>query len=157
MFGKWKKKTSLEISSPVKGEVIELSQVNDPVFASGVMGPGFVVIPEEGKIFAPLTGEVATVFPTKHAILLKSSGVDLLIHMGIDTVELAGKGFEVLVEPGQKVQMGTLIATIDLGYLIQQDKDPVILTLLPEYTGETVLQQQGPVAEGTLLMNVTRP
>ena len=109
------KKTSLEISSPVKGEVIELSQVNDPVFASGVMGPGFAVIPEEGKIFAPLTGEVATVFPTKHAILLKSSGVDLLIHMGIDTVELAGKGFEVLVEPGQKVQMGTLIATIDLG------------------------------------------
>ena len=106
------------ISSPVTGTAADLSTAPDEAFAGRMMGDGAVVTPTEPIVCAPEDGEVAFVFDTKHAIgFMTDSGISLLIHMGIDTVKLNGKGFEALVETGQKVKKGTPMLKLDLDYL----------------------------------------
>lgn len=91
------------LSSPVNGKVISLSEVKDTVFSSGMVGDGVAIIPEEGILVAPEDGEITMVFETKHAIGLKTAnGAELLFHIGIDTVQLEGKGFEAFVRSGEK-------------------------------------------------------
>ena len=105
---------NLGITSPVQGKLEALSEVNDPVFASGSMGAGFAVIPSSKEVEAPIAGTISTVFETKHAIgLISTDGVELLIHMGIDTVNLKGKYFSVLVKKGDKVKKGQVIAHVE--------------------------------------------
>lgn len=102
------------IYAPLKGEVIPLSQVNDAVFSSGAMGQGIAIEPEDGNVYAPFEGMVTAVFESKHAIGLTSpDGVELLIHVGLDTVELKGKGFDCKVKQDQKIQKGDLLLTFD--------------------------------------------
>ena len=102
------------VKAPVKGQIIPLGEVNDNVFSAGMLGNGFAVIPEEGNVYAPITGTISAVFDTKHAIgLISETGVELLIHIGINTVRLGGKYFNVLVEPGQHVEEGERIAQFD--------------------------------------------
>lgn len=102
------------VKAPVKGQIIPLGEVNDNVFSAGMLGNGFAVIPEEGNVYAPITGTISAVFDTKHAIgLISETGVELLIHIGINTVGLGGKYFNVLVEPGQHVEEGEQIAQFD--------------------------------------------
>jgi len=102
------------IISPVQGKIEDLSQVKDPVFASGSMGTGFAVVPSSEEVTAPLSGTISTVFETKHAIgIISSDGVELLIHMGIDTVNLKGKYFNILVKKGDKVEKGQPIAQVE--------------------------------------------
>lgn len=104
---------NLGIISPVKGKIESLSQVKDPVFSNGTMGVGFAVQPSSNNVISPFDGTVSTVFETKHAIgLISKDGVELLIHMGIDTVNLKGKYFEVLVKKGDKIKKGQLIANV---------------------------------------------
>lgn len=99
-----------EISSPVKGELLPLSQSDDEAFASQAMGKGFVVKPSEGKVYAPVDGKVVSLFSTKHAIgILGDNGAEILIHIGIDTVDLKGKYFTAHVKQGQKVTKGQLL------------------------------------------------
>ena len=106
------------ISSPVTGQAAALEAAPDEAFAAGMMGDGAVVIPEDNFVYAPEDGEVCFVFDTKHAIgFLTDSGISMLLHMGIDTVKLEGKGFKVLVEAGQKVKKGTPLLEMDLAYL----------------------------------------
>lgn len=106
------------ISSPVTGTAADLSTAPDEAFAGRMMGDGAVVTPTEPIVCAPEDGEVTFVFDTKHAIgFMTDSGISLLIHMGIDTVKLNGKGFEALVEAGQKVKKGTPMLKLDLEYL----------------------------------------
>ncbi|MCX8723967.1 beta-glucoside-specific PTS transporter subunit IIABC [Lactobacillus sp. B4005] len=101
------------IISPVKGKVESLTEVNDPVFSSGTMGTGFAVIPNSDEVRSPINGTVSTVFDTKHAVgLISDNGVELLIHMGIDTVNLKGKYFSISVKKGDKVKKGQLIANV---------------------------------------------
>ena len=114
-----------EIKSPMNGTVIPLSEVPDAVFSSEMLGKGFGVEPSEGKAYAPVDGEVTTVFDTKHAIgLMSKHGVELLIHIGMDTVKLNGKGFDVKVKTGDQVKAGDLLAEFDMdlikgeGYLV---------------------------------------
>lgn len=125
------------ISSPLKGEVLPLSQVKDEVFSSGALGTGIAVEPAEGKVVAPVDGEVASLFPTKHAVGMRTENdIEILIHIGIDTVELDGAYFEAHVEQGQKVKKGQLLVSFDVekireaGYVTQV---PVILTNLGKY------------------------
>ncbi len=99
---------------PVKGEVIPLKDVEDDAFASGMMGPGAGIRPENGMIYAPVSGEVCVAFHTGHAIGIRSeAGVELLIHIGINTVNMNGEGFMVHVKQGDLVQAGDLIAEFD--------------------------------------------
>ena len=87
-----KKQEGISITAPCSGRIIPISEVNDPIFSKKVLGEGFAVVPEGNKIYAPLTGRIEAVFPTKHAISIKSDAdIEYLIHIGIDTVELEGK------------------------------------------------------------------
>ena len=103
------------IGSPLKGEVVELSQVNDPTFSSGLLGSGVAVIPEDGKICAPVDGTVNLIFPTGHAVAMTTAdGVELLIHFGLDTVKLEGKHFNIVGEAGKTVKKGDLLVEADV-------------------------------------------
>ncbi|WP_201307973.1 beta-glucoside-specific PTS transporter subunit IIABC [Companilactobacillus farciminis] len=106
---------AITIKSPVKGEVLPLSEAKDDVFSSGALGKGVVIHPSEGKIYAPVSGTVSTLFPTKHAIgIISDSGVEVLIHIGIDTVDLNGKFYESFVKQGDYVTTGDLLIKCDL-------------------------------------------
>ena len=113
------------IKSPMNGTVIPLSEVPDAVFSSEMLGKGFGVEPSEGKAYSPVDGEVTTVFDTKHALgLMSKNGVELLIHIGMDTVKLNGRGFDVKVKAGDQVKAGDLLAEFDMN-LIKSEGYPV--------------------------------
>lgn len=100
------------------GEVISLSEVPDPVFAQKMMGDGIAVIPKDGKVVSPVKGQIIQVFPTKHAIGIRTKhGLEVLIHVGLDTVELNGEGYEVTVSEGQKVKIGDPIMNVDIEFI----------------------------------------
>ena len=104
-----------EVETVADGKVIAITDVKDPVFSQKMMGDGFAVEPENGKIYSPVAGTVTSVFPTKHALgLLTENGLEVLVHIGLDTVSLEGKPFEVHVSEGQKVAAGELLVTADL-------------------------------------------
>ena len=125
-----------EIKSPMNGTVIPLSEVPDAVFSSEMLGKGFGVEPSEGKAYAPVDGEVTTVFDTKHAIgLMSKHGVELLIHIGMDTVKLNGKGFDVKVKTGDQVKAGDLLAEFDMN-LIKGEGYPVTTAVVVTNTDD---------------------
>lgn len=118
------------ITNPVKGEVIDIEQVDDPVFSQKMMGDGFGVRPESGDIYAPGTGKVVSVFPTQHAVGLEfENGVEVLVHIGIDTVELDGGPFNTVVKEGDTVTPETKISTVDLEGLEEAGKDDTIIVV----------------------------
>lgn len=125
------------VSAPVKGEAVSLETVRDEVFSSGAMGKGLAIMPTEGVVYAPFDGEVVTVFQSKHAIGLRShSGVEVLIHVGLDTVQLGGKHFETFVQAGQRVTEGDVLVKFDLEAIAQAGYDtitPVIVTNTGNY------------------------
>ncbi|WP_066192140.1 MULTISPECIES: PTS sugar transporter subunit IIA [Gracilibacillus] len=110
-----KKETNMEVVSPMTGDVVTLEDVPDQVFSQKMMGEGIAIAPVNGEVVAPIDGEVVDVFRTKHAISLHANnGAEILIHMGLETVELDGKGFEIHVTNGQKVKKGDDLASFDL-------------------------------------------
>lgn len=117
-----------DIFAPVNGQITKLENVNDPVFSSKAMGDGFGIDPEEDHIYSPIIGKVISVFPTKHAILLETKkGQSVLVHLGIDTVELNGEGIDVHVAEGQKVNEETLLATVDFQFILEQGKQTTVI------------------------------
>jgi len=121
-----------KIYAPMKGQVIPLEQVKDDAFSGKMMGEGLAIIPEEDTIKAPFDGEVTALFPTKHAIGLTSdSGIELLIHVGIDTVELAGQYFTAFVETGDKIKKGQKLLSVDFAQIKTAGYDtttPIVVT-----------------------------
>lgn len=112
-----------EFVAPVNGELIPIDQVQDEVFSQKMMGEGFAVIPENGEIASPVTGTIVSVFPTKHAIGIKTNdGIEVLLHMGIDTVDLGGEAFDIKVREGEMVKAGKIIATADLAKIQDSGK-----------------------------------
>lgn len=106
---------NIDFASPVKGEVLPLSEAKDEVFASGALGQGAVIVPSEGKVVAPFDAKVGALFPTKHAIcLVGDNGLELMIHIGIDTVKLEGKCFEAFVKPEDHVKAGDVLVEFDI-------------------------------------------
>lgn len=146
LFGFGKKKE--EFVSPMSGQIIPMEQVPDPAFSQKMMGDGFAVIPSEGTVKAPVSGTVEAAFPTGHAFGIRAEdGMELLIHIGIDTVNLGGNGFEVFVKQGDPVKQGDVLVKVDLDYVKQQGKStvsPVIFT-----SGETIsILKEGSVEAG---------
>ena len=146
------------ITSPLAGEVKELSQATDPVFAQGLMGRGVVIVPSQGELVSPVNGTVTVFFPTKHAIgILSDEGVEILMHIGMDTVNLEGKGFEGYVSQGDKVKVGDKLISFDIdmikkaGYVTET---PVIITNSDSYQVEELEQLPWAVERGSQLMNV---
>lgn len=142
-----------KLRSPIVGEVVALSEVNDPVFSSGVMGQGIAVKPSKGVVYAPADAEIAIAFPTGHAYGLKTdNGAEILIHVGIDTVSLNGEGFEAKVSQGDRVRAGDIIGTFDSEVIAANGLDDttmVIITNTMDYAEVT------PIATGSVT-NKTR-
>jgi D-glucosamine PTS system EIICBA component len=124
------------IVAPLTGEVVDITEVPDQVFAGKMMGDGFAIKPSEGKLVSPVKGKVINAFPTKHAVgIISDSGVEILLHVGIDTVKLNGEGFELLVEENQRVEVGTPLLNIDLAFIESHAPStitPVVFTNLKE-------------------------
>lgn len=133
MFNLFKKKESFQ--APVSGKLIPLSEVNDAVFSAGMMGQGFAFVPSDSTICAPMSGEISVCFPTKHAIGIKTdNGVEILIHIGIDTVELKGEGFNTHVTQGQKIKQGDKLVDIDMEVIRSHGYDPTVIVVFPSNT-----------------------
>lgn len=131
LFKKLKKKPNeLNLHSVSNGLFVPISDVKDDVFSQKMLGDGFAIRPNTKEVYSPISGVVTSVFPTKHAIGLKSeTGVEVLVHMGIDTVELQGKPFEVFVKEGDTITPSTKIADMDLAMLVESNKQSDILVI----------------------------
>lgn len=145
--------------SPIRGQIIPLSAVHDEAFASEALGKGFAIAPAEGKVVAPFDGKIAAIFPTKHAIgLVSETGVEILIHVGLNTVELNGKYFEALVEADEIVKKGQPILTFDLEKIQAVGYDtqvPIVVTNTPQYSSiETIGSGQTDCDEAILAVRV---
>lgn len=132
------------IYCPLKGEGIELEKVNDPTFAQGLLGQGFAVNPKEGKVVAPFDGKIATLFPTKHAIgIVSNDGLEVLIHIGLNTVELDGKYYETHVKEGDTVSKGQTLVTFDIDKINKagyETTTPVLVTNSDDYEKVSVIK-----------------
>lgn len=123
--------TDITLYTPVKGQFMDLEDVPDDVFSKKMVGEGFAVVPENGDIYAGVEGQVVTVFPTKHAIGIHAeNGADIMIHLGLDTVELNGEPFDVQVKEGDKVHKDTLVATMNIDKVTGGGKNPVVLMVI---------------------------
>lgn len=125
------------ISSPIKGETIKLEDIEDAAFATGVLGQGLAIKPTEGKVVSPVSGEVTTLFPSLHAIGITSDeGIEILIHVGLDTVQLEGKGFKAHVKQGDKIVKGQELVTFDIDFIQESGYSivtPVVVTNYNDY------------------------
>lgn len=156
--GETKSVSAETIATPVVGQVLPLSEAGDKAFSEGLLGKGAVIIPEVGEVHAPFDGTVVTLFPTKHAIgLISNKGTEVLIHVGIDTVQLDGKFFESFVKQGDKVLKGQKLLAFDIagieaaGYSVQT---PVIVTNTPDYK-DVVASGQAAVRANDLFLTAT--
>ncbi|MEG0249255.1 MAG: PTS glucose transporter subunit IIA [Peptostreptococcus sp.] len=151
LFGKEPiKATDDEFVSPVNGILMDISRVPDESFSKKVMGEGFAVESNDGYIFSPVDGEVVMIFPTSHAIIIKSKGgLEVLVHMGIDTVDLNGDGFEIFIKKGDKVKAGDKLACMDIKMFKSRGFTtciPIIATNLTD--GRVFSVEEGPVKSG---------
>lgn len=142
MFGSLKKlfggtEDKKQILAPAAGKVIPMSQVADPTFSQEILGKGVAIIPSEGRFVAPVSGEVAVMFETKHAVSIKGdNGAELIVHIGLDTVNLKGQYYKAHVRQGEKVKAGDLLVEVDLEKVKAAGYDvttPVIICNTPAY------------------------
>lgn len=137
--------------APIDGEIISLAEVSDEAFASGALGQGTAFIPEKGKVYAPASGKIATLFPTGHALGLETKdGAEILIHIGMDTVQLDGKYFTTHVKQGDQVEKGQLLVEFDIDQITAEGYDittPMVITNYTNYL-DVIIQESGKVTVG---------
>lgn len=132
---KIKNEKSDEVYAPVDGNVLLLEDVDDVVFSQKILGDGAAVEPENGEIYSPVKGTVSVVFPTGHVVgITADEGVNIILHVGIDTVELKGKGFDVKVKQGDRVEAGQLLMKVDLPFV--KKYHPATVMVILEKTDE---------------------
>ncbi|KXT65368.1 PTS system trehalose-specific EIIBC component [Streptococcus sp. DD04] len=151
---------SVEIVSPLAGQVKELSQATDPVFSSGVMGQGLVIEPSEGELVSPVNGTVTVLFPTKHAVgIVSDEGVEMLMHIGMDTVGLDGKGFEAHIAQGDHVAIGQKLISFDMDVIKAAGlvtETPVIITNQDAFIADMSGEYPSHIKRGDKLMTAKR-
>lgn len=144
--------------SPVEGKVIDLSKVNDKLFASKILGDGVAIIPTNGNLYAPCDSEVMMLFETKHAIGLKTkNGAEILIHIGINTVSMNGEGFKTFVKTGDNVKEGDLLIQFDLDKISHANLDSTVMIVNnngADYAYKVLNQSYGNVEKGSILFDV---
>ncbi|MBQ6144522.1 MAG: PTS system trehalose-specific EIIBC component [Lactococcus sp.] len=154
------KRTLVNVTSPLSGEVRELATATDPVFSQGIMGQGVIIEPSEGVLTAPFDGIVSAFFPTKHAIgLISDAGVEILMHIGMDTVKLDGKGFEAFVSQGDHVTQGQRLLTFDIDLIKSQGlivETPVIVTNQDSFQPDVSGQLPRRIQSGDDLLTATK-
>ena len=146
-----------EVYSVADGQVIELEQVKDPVFSQKMMGDGFAVEPSNGNIVSPVSGTVSSIFPTKHALgLVTADGLEVLVHIGLDTVSLEGKPFDVKVSEGQAVAAGDLLVKADLGAIQAAGRETTTVVVFTngDAIKSVTLEQTGTLAANTAVAKV---
>ena len=147
---------SAEVVSPLAGQVKPLSQATDPVFSSGVMGQGVIIEPSQGELVSPVNGTVTVLFPTKHAVgIVSEEGVEMLMHIGMDTVSLDGKGFEAHVEQGDKVVVGQQLISFDMDVIKEAGlvtETPVIITNQDDFQADVEGDLPRDIKRGEVLM-----
>lgn len=151
-------KVEVAFEAPVTGKLQKLEDVKDDVFSKKMLGDGFAIDPSNGKIVAPVDGTIDSVMDTKHAITLKTNKghLDVLMHLGLDTVELKGKPFIINVKPGDKVKTGTQIGSMDIKAIKEAGKEPVVLTIIAnmDYVDHVVRMSDGEVEAGKDVFHV---
>lgn len=134
-----KKEEGIVLGAPMAGKCVSIKEVPDPTFGEEILGKGIAVIPSDGHVYAPADGTISTVFPTGHAAgLTTADGAELLIHIGLDTVELKGEPFEIKVESGQSVKKGDLLIVADLDKIKAAGKQiitPMVICNSDAYAG----------------------
>ncbi|WP_423218094.1 PTS system trehalose-specific EIIBC component [Streptococcus equinus] len=152
--------TIISIQSPLVGHAKDLSQAQDPVFAQGVMGQGIVIEPTDGELIAPINGVVSAIFPTKHAIgLISDEGVELLMHIGMDTVNLNGQGFTAHVKQGDRVSVGDALISFDVeaikaaGYPVDT---PIIITNQNDFQADVTRKMPCEVTHGETIFTASK-
>lgn len=155
-FGKKKNVAPVEpqLVAPMTGEYINIAQVPDPAFSNKVLGDGVAVMPTEGLVVAPISGKIISIADTRHAFGIHADGLDILIHIGLNTVELAGEGFEPLVKVGQTVSVGDPICRVDLNLIRSQGYalyTPVVITSIDAVKELTTHTGSGTAGETVVL------
>lgn len=146
-----------EVETVADGQVIDLADVKDPVFSQKMMGDGFAVEPENGKIYSPVAGTVTSVFPSKHAIgLVTDNGLEVLVHIGLETVSLEGKPFEVHVSEGEKVAAGDLLVTADLEAIKEAGRETSTIVVFTNATAikSVTVEKLGQASAKTVVAKV---
>ncbi|OYD07388.1 glucose-specific PTS transporter subunit IIBC [Paludifilum halophilum] len=148
-----------DVAAPMSGTVIPITDVPDQVFSGKMMGDGFAIEPSDGSVISPVDGKVVNVFPTKHAIGLEASnGMEVLVHIGLDTVELEGNGFELRVEQGDEVKKGQELMVADLDYIQKHATStitPVVITNMAEGEKLNLLKQEKVTKGETGIISIT--
>ncbi len=136
LFDRFKKVPDQNIYSPVEGKCIDIVEVNDDVFSEKMMGDGVAVVPKANVVYSPCDGELTMVFPTKHAFgITMNNGVEVLVHIGIDTVNLNGVGFKSFKNKGDKIKHGEKIIEFDDKYLFKKDLDTTVMLIITSSNG----------------------
>lgn len=159
MFNFFKKKEDKYVlGAPAKGKAVPLSQVSDPTFAEEMLGKGMAVIPSEGKIYAPADGEIGMVFDTLHAVSMTTDfGAEVLIHVGLDTVNLKGAHYTVHAANGDKVKKGQLLITFDREAIKADGYDTITpMVICNSDNFSTVEGHTGPVKAGDVLLTLKK-
>ena len=161
MFNFFKKKNddSISIKAVADGKIISISDVKDPVFAQKMMGDGIAILPTSSFICAPIDGTIQLIHDTKHAFgMINDAGLEILVHIGLDTVNLKGEGFKALAKAGDSVKAGTPIIEIDLAFLNEKGMDittPIVLLNHSQFKLEFQQANQAKAGE-TLLIKATK-
>ncbi|MBM7558220.1 PTS sugar transporter subunit IIA [Halanaerobacter jeridensis] len=149
----------LELMAPLTGEVLALSEVPDEVFAAKTVGDGVAIKPTDNKLVAPVDGVVKQLFPTKHAVGIETEdGVEILVHIGINTVELDGEGFEKFVDKGDQIEVGDKLITFDLDYIEENATSiitPIVITNINEVDSFEVTEANKVTAGEDKLLTVS--
>ncbi len=151
MFG-WLKSKKISIFSPTDGEMIDLNSVPDEVFSARLAGDGVAIKPSSGIFVAPIDGTVSKIFPTNHAYIIKNGELEVIVHIGIDTVNLKGNGFIRVANEGDIVKVGDEVIRADLNYIANNAKS--IITPIVTNSSKVSIKQIGDIKKTTLIMEV---
>lgn len=141
--------SKIKLVAPMTGKLVDITEVEDVTFSQKFLGDGVAIVPTSGEVVSPVEGKIIQVFHTKHALGINVKGIELLIHIGMNTVELKGEGFEVFVKEGDKVKAGDLLVKVDLDGLKEKGyptETPIVITNMEEV--KSLTKKSGDVTAG---------